>query len=60
VPERQSVPVLPLKGVVRDAVEARGVRFLVFRAKEYKDLLDRSPEVARVQDFGPWSIYEVK
>lgn len=56
-PNRQSVPILPLGGSVRNAVEKHGIRFLVFRGDEYKNFLNRSPEVSKLRVFGPWSIY---
>jgi hypothetical protein len=58
-PGRQSVPILPLGGPVRGALEKEGITLLVFRGDEYKDFLNRSPEVAKLRDFGPWSIYTV-
>jgi hypothetical protein len=51
------VPILPLGGSFRDALEKEGITLLVFREDEYKDFLNRSPEVAKLRDFGPWSIY---
>jgi len=57
VPERPSVPILPLGGFVRNALEKSGIMFLVFREGAYRDFLNRSPEVSKLRDFGPWSIY---
>jgi len=59
VPNQQSVPVLPREGSVRNALASQGIRFLVFRGDDYKSLLNQSPEVARLGDFGPWSIYKL-
>ena len=59
VPNQQSVPVLPREGSVRNALANQGIRFLVFRGDDYKSLLNQSLEVARLGDFGPWSIYKM-
>jgi hypothetical protein len=56
IPERQSIPVLPLEGPL-DSLKKKGVNLLVFQGEEYKNLLNRSPGVVKVRDFGPWSIY---
>ena len=60
VPERESPPVLPLGGRVHQALEGRGVELLVFRTDDYRDFLDRSPDVTKLADFGPWSIYALQ
>ena len=57
VPNQQSAPVLPREGSIRNALANQGIRFLVFRGDDYKSLLNQSPEVARLGDFGTWSIY---
>jgi hypothetical protein len=59
VPNQQSAPVLPREGSIRNALASQGIRFLVFRGDDYKSLLNQSPEVARLGDFGPWSIYKM-
>ncbi|HSP96960.1 MAG TPA: hypothetical protein VL049_06905 [Candidatus Dormibacteraeota bacterium] len=60
VPERESTSLLPLGGRVRQALEGREIELLVFRTDEYRDFLNRSPEVTKLGDFGPWSIYAVR
>ena len=59
VPKRPGVPGLPHDGSIRNALASQGIRFLVFRGDDYKSLLNQSPEVARLGDFGPWSIYKM-
>ena len=56
-PERTGKSILPLGGSVRDALEKEGITLLVFQGDEYKNFLNRSSEVAKLKDFGPWSIY---
>lgn len=56
-PERTGKSILPLGGSVRKAHEKEGVTLFVFRGDEYKQFLDRSSVVAKLKDFGPWSIY---
>jgi hypothetical protein len=58
-PERTSKGILPLEGSVRGALEEKKVRLLVFRGDEYTSFLNRSSEVAKLKDFGPWSIYRL-
>ena len=60
VPEKQSVPILPLGSSVRDALESRGVTLLVFQDNSYKDFLNRSSEVVKLKTFGPWSVYMLR
>jgi hypothetical protein len=59
VPNQQSVPVLPREGSIRNALASQGIGFLVFRGDDYKSRLNQSLEVARLQDFGTWSIYRL-
>ncbi len=59
VPELKCVPILPLGGPVRAALVSQRIEFLVFQTDEYKDFLNQSPDVTKVKDFGPWSIYEL-
>ena len=59
VPETQSAPILSQGSSVRKVAEAQGVGFFIFRTEEYKNFLDRCPEVAKVKDFGPWSVYKL-
>jgi Dolichyl-phosphate-mannose-protein mannosyltransferase len=59
VPDQQSVPVLPREGSIRNALASQGIGFLVFRGDDYKSLLNQSPEVARLEDFGTWSVYKL-
>ena len=56
-PERTGKSILPLGGSVRTVLETEGITLLVFRGDEYKQFLDRSSAVAKLKDFGPWSIY---
>jgi hypothetical protein len=60
VPEKQSPPILPAGGVVGAALEPHRITLLVFCSTPYKDFLDRCPEVTRIEDFSPWSVYEVR
>lgn len=57
IPERAGKVILPLGGSVRNALKNEGVTLLVFRGDEYRNFLNRSSEVAKLMDFGPWSIY---
>ena len=59
VPEQKTPPLLPVGSSVRTIADAHAVKFLIFRTPEYKDFLDHSPEVLRLGDFGPWSLYIV-
>lgn len=59
VPERPSVPILSAGGSVKKAVADLGIRFLAFQSDQYKNALNRNPEVTKLRDFGSWSIYQV-
>ncbi len=56
---RRSAPILPLAGSIRDALEGRGIGLLAFQSEAYKTLLNQSPDVRKLSDFGIWSIYEL-
>jgi len=59
IPEQKSPPLLPVGSSVRTIAQTQRVKFLIFRTPKYKDFLDHSPDVVRLRDFGPWSLYKV-
>jgi hypothetical protein len=59
IPNAESEPVLRTTSPTWIALKEQGIRFLVFQTRPYKDLLNRSPDISRLKDFGPWSIYKV-
>ena len=59
IPEQLSAPILAPGRRVREALGDRGIELLVFRTDEYTALLDRSPDVAKLEQFGAWSIYQL-
>lgn len=58
IPEKQSPPILRVGAAIRTVAIVRGVKVLIFRTPEYKAFLDHSPDVVRLENFGPWSIYK--
>lgn len=40
-------------------LQRRNIRFLVFRTRALRDLLDRQPELRLLTDYGEWVVYEV-
>jgi len=57
VPEHPGSPVLAPGDSLRSVVEARKIALFAFRTDEYKRFLDSSPEVVKLKEFGPWTIY---
>ena len=57
LPEQPGPPILATAGPIRSVVESQKIGLLVFRTEEYKRFLDSSPDVVKVEEFGPWSIY---
>jgi 4-amino-4-deoxy-L-arabinose transferase-like glycosyltransferase len=59
LPRAGTAPILTPAGPVRDALVGRGIDLLVFRSDDYRHLLDHSPAVTRLEQFGAWSIYRL-
>jgi hypothetical protein len=57
VPEQPDPPLLAPGASVRSVAEARKIRLFVFRTEEYKRFFDSSPEVVKLEEFGPWAVY---
>jgi hypothetical protein len=57
VPEQPGPPVLAPGASIRSVAEARKIGLFVFRTEEYKRFFDSSPEVVKLEEFGPWTIY---
>jgi hypothetical protein len=57
IPEQPSPPILATGASIRSVVEARKISLFVFTTEEYKKFLDSSPEVVKLEEFGPWAIY---
>lgn len=60
VPEQVLPPILAAGAPIRKIVQERKIHLLVFRSEQYKKSLDSNPEVALLDQFGPWSIYRVQ
>jgi hypothetical protein len=47
----------PDKPFDASGLQQLGLGLLVFRREDYKDYLESSTEIRKLQDFGPWTIY---
>jgi hypothetical protein len=47
------------KPLDKSALTNRGIGILVFKAPNYKDLIEQHADVAKTDEFGEWSIYQL-
>jgi len=59
VPEQQTPSILPSEGSVRTALAGQRIDLLVFHSALHRQLLDQSPDVAKLAQFGGWSVYRL-